>query len=129
MNGSNEKQYEYAIVRYVPRIDRGEFINVGLVMMCKREGWCKAEIKIDEDRLRRLPALHSPEELEKQLSMFTKVAHADSSAGPIAKLQAEERFRWLTAVKSSALQTSRPHPGLTDDLEGTFLRLYKELVL
>lgn len=126
---SNNRLYEYAVLRYVPRVEREEFINIGLLMMCKKEGWCRARVHLEKERLNAIHAAHSPEEILQQTKTFTNVAEAATCAGPMALLPAEERFRWLTAVKSSVLQTSRPHPGITEDLEATFERLYQELVL
>ncbi|MDE6488709.1 MAG: DUF3037 domain-containing protein, partial [Paramuribaculum sp.] len=103
--------YEYAIVRYVPRIEREEFINVGLAMMCKRKRWIRLEIKLSEDRLAAFSPLHTTETLRNQLNAFRMIADGDSAAGPVAGYPVEERFRWLTAAKSACIQTSRPHPG------------------
>ena len=120
--------YEYAVIRYVPRVEREEFVNVGLIMMCKRRRWLRVEIVIPEAKLSHYSCSLSIDELERQLGIFTGVGRGDKSHGPIAQLEAEERFRWLTAVKSSCLQTSRPHPGSTDDLDAEFMRLRAELV-
>lgn len=120
--------YEYAVIRYVPRIEREEFVNVGLLMMCKRLKWIKAEILIDRAKLGVFDCAHAPEEIEYQLNDYVNVAVGDASAGPMAGLPVEERFRWLSAVKSACLATSRPHPGLTSDPEATFERLFSELV-
>lgn len=120
--------YEYAVIRYVPDIEREEFINVGLMMMCKRRRWIAAEIHLDPTRLSLLPAPHTPADIERQLRTFTAIARGLPEGGPMAALPVEERFRWLTAVKSSCLQTSRPHPGLTPDLPATFATLLHRLV-
>lgn len=119
--------YEYAVVRYVPRVEREEFINVGLLMMCKRRRWLRAEMCIDEPRLLAFDPGADVGALRRQLRMFTKA---------LPELPAEERFRWMSAVKSSVIQTSRPHPGLIPSgggdpgacLESTFARLLEELV-
>ena len=120
--------YEYAVIRYVPRVEREEFINVGLIMMCKRRRWLRVELWIDERKM----AVHDCEltrdELAQQLSAFTLIGEGQREGGSIAYLEAEERFRWLTAVKSACVQTSRPHPGITDNLDATFARLMEELV-
>lgn len=120
--------YEYAVIRYVPRVEREEFINVGLLMMCKRLKWIKAEIYIDPAKLAVFNCAHSIEEIRNQFDGFIKVASGDRSGGPMAELPVEERFRWLSAVKSGCLATSRPHPGLTSDPEATFLHLFAEQV-
>lgn len=120
--------YEYAVIRYVPRVEREEFINVGLLMMCKRLKWIKAEIFPDPAKLAVFNCAHSIEEIGEQLDGFLKVASGDRAGGPMAELPVEERFRWLSAVKSACLSTSRPHPGLTSDPNATFRRLFAEQV-
>ena len=120
--------YEYAVIRYVPRVEREEFLNVGILMMCKRLKWIKAEIFLDPKKLAVYDCAHSIEEIRDQLSGFLKIAAGDRTGGPLAELPVEERFRWLSAVKSACLATSRPHPGLTSDPEATFTRLFAEQV-
>lgn len=119
--------YEYAVVRYVPRVERGEFVNVGLVMMCKRRRWVRARIAYEPARLLALWPDSDLDVLAAQLESFGAIASGASSS-PIASLEAHERFRWLTAVRSACITTSRPHPGLTHDLDATFDRLFAELV-
>ena len=124
--------YEYAVVRYVPHVEREEFINVGLLMMCKRHKWLRCAISIDHERIKAFDNGTDFELLHKQLKMF------ENSSTALVECTVEERFRWLSAVKSSSLQTSRPHPGLIDadtsenpgnQLEATFDRLFADLVL
>lgn len=123
---SENHLYEYAVVRYVPRIEREEFINVGLVMMCKRRRWLRVRVSCDERRLRAFDPGVDCGALMRQLGAFERVAAGDS--GPIGGMEAHERFRWLTAVRSACISTSRPHPGKTADLDATFDRLFSELV-
>lgn len=120
--------YEYAVIRYVPRVEREEFINVGLIMMCKRRRWLRVELWIDERKMAVHDCELTPDELAGQLRAFTLIGEGRREGGSIASLEAEERFRWLTAVKSACVQTSRPHPGITDNLDATFARLMEELV-
>lgn len=121
--------YEYAVIRYVPRVEREEFINVGLLMMCKRLKWIKAEIHLDPDKLAVFNCAHTLDEIRNQFDGFLNVASGDRSGGPMAELPVEEGFRWLSAVKSACLATSRPHPGLTSNPEATFSRIFAEQVL
>lgn len=120
--------YEYAVIRYVPDIEREEFVNVGLVMMCKRRRWMRVDIVVDCKRIGCISSINSHDEIARQLSTFTSISAGEKHAGPIAALPVEERFRWLTAVKSCCIQTSRPHPGFSDNLEHTFERLMNRLV-
>ncbi len=122
-------KYEYAVVRYVPRVEREEFINVGLAMMCKRRRWIKVAIFIPEGKLCAMCPDTDKEIISRQLQAFVDIAEGKRGAGPVAQYPVEERFRWISAVKSSVIQTSRPHPGLCEDLDATFERLFQELVL
>ena len=93
--------YEYAVIRIVPKVEREEFINVGVILFSKQANFIKMRYAINENRLRVFsPALDIP-----------------------------ERFRWLTAMRSSCIQTSRPHVGFSVDLEETLDKLFNELVL
>ena len=119
--------FEYAVVRYLPRVEREEFINVGLVMMCKRRRWIRAKVELDFNRISAFAPGADLDSVRCQLDAFCKVA--EGCSGAIGELDPHERFRWLTAVRSACLSTSRPHPGLTENLDETFDRLYSELVL
>ncbi len=122
-------KYEYAVVRYVPKVEREEFVNVGLAMMCKRRRWIKVAINLPPEKLNALHPEVNMEMLGRQLQSFVDIASGKRHAGPVAEYPVEERFRWISAVKSSVIQTSRPHPGVCEDLEETFSRLFEELVL
>ncbi len=126
---SEKHLYEYAVIRYVPRVEREEFINIGLIMMCKRRRWIRVALNFDMPRIEAIRPAHSLDQIKCQCSAFTALADGNLEAGQLAGQPVEERFRWLTAVKSACIQTSRPHPGLTGDLDATFMRLLEELVL
>lgn len=119
--------YEYAVVRYSPRVEREEFINIGLVMMCKRRRWLRTAFHIDDARLSALFPDCDIESLRRQLDGFDSVAKG--RGGGIADFEVHERFRWLTAVRSACISTSRPHPGLCCDLDSTFENIFTEMVL
>lgn len=119
--------YEYAVVRYMPRVEREEFVNVGLVMMCKRRRWLRVKFNCDKERITALWKDADIDTLNHQLKSFTDIVEG-TGCSPIAQLETHERFRWLTAVRSASIATSRPHPGLSPDLDATFLRLYSELI-
>lgn len=121
--------YEYAVIRFVPSIEREEFINIGLVMMCKRRRWIKVRFAIDTRRTEAFTSACDKECLNRQIDSFNRIVEGQSGAGPIAGLEPHERFRWLTAVRSASIQTSRPHPGKTPDLDSTFETLFSHLVL
>lgn len=123
-----QNKYEYAVLRYVPRVEREEFVNVGLAMMCKRRRWIKVAALMPEEKLCAMCPDTDCEALARQLQSFVDIAEGKKGAGPVAQYPVEERFRWISAVKSSIVQSSRPHPGLCEDLEATFARLFTELV-
>ncbi len=122
--------FEYAVVRYMPSVERGEFVNVGVVMMCKRERRVIAKFAVNEERIRALYPDADIDTLRQQLVGVQRVADGCyQDAGLIAGLDAHERFRWLTAVRSAGLRTSCPHVGITDNLDITFYSLFRTLVL
>jgi hypothetical protein len=121
--------YEYAVIRLLPAVEREEFLNVGLVLFCKRAGFIRVHYALDRVHPETFPKGFEINQVRLNLESFVKIANGDPQGGPIARLDVPSRFRWLTAVRSSAIQTSRPHPGLCDDLEHTAERLFRELVL
>jgi len=121
--------YEYAVIRIVPRVEREEFINAGIVIYCKRKKYIKVLVSIDEAKLLALHPSAEVEQIKLNLDSFERIAAGAKDGGPIAKLEIDERFRWLTAVRSSVIQTSRPHPGLCTDPEVAALKLFRENVL
>ncbi len=128
MQSKPENLYEYAVVRIVPKVEREEFFNAGLIMMCKRQRWIKFQTDLRDTLLSQFKCAIEREQLLRQLDSMRHIAEGNRNYGALAQLPVEERFRWLTAVKSACIQTSRPHPGLTYDLDATFARLYAELV-
>ncbi|MFH7011241.1 DUF3037 domain-containing protein [Flavobacterium sp. FlaQc-52] len=121
--------YEYAVIRVVPRVEREEFLNIGIILFCKRAKFIKVLFHINITKIEALSDDFDIEQLECNLTSLQKIANGDKDGGPIAEFDVPERFRWLTAIRSSAIQTSRPHPGLCEDLEKTIQRLFDELVL
>ncbi len=121
--------YEYAVIRVLPRVEREEFLNVGIILFCKKEKFLKVLYQLDEQRLKCLAEDFDLEQIRKNLESFEKICLGEKNGGPIAQLDVPSRFRWLTAVRSSVIQTSRPHPGLCSNLDETLKRLFKELVL
>lgn len=121
--------YEYAVIRVVPKVEREEFINVGLILFSKRKRYIRFRYHIPEEKIRCFCSEFDIQQLRENLESFQKICTGAKDAGPVALLETDERFRWITAVKSSSIQSSRPHPGLSQDLDTTFEKLYKELVL
>jgi len=121
--------YEYAVIRVLPRVEREEFINVGIIMFSKRAKYIKARYTIDENKLKLFSSELDIDSLYANLEVFDKICNGSKEGGQIASLDIPERFRWLTAVRSTSIQTSRPHSGFSSDLDKTFERLFQELVL
>ena len=122
------KIYEYAVIRLVPKVEREEFFNIGLIMFSKKEKYIRVEFHLCRDKFALMHNKLDYEDIFENLQTFKNIAEGNESGGEIAKLDIPERFRWLTAVKSSVIQTSRPHPGKSKDLDKTFERLFEELV-
>jgi hypothetical protein len=120
--------YEYAVIRVVPKVEREEFINVGIVLFSKKANYLKSLCKLDSSKLKFFDNELDVEQVQNYLNAFEKINNGQENGGPIAKMDVPSRFRWLTAVRSSVLQTSRPHPGFSNDLDATLQRLFNELV-
>lgn len=117
--------YEYAVLRYVPDVERGEFVNVGLMMMCKRRKWLRVKLIEDWSRVRAFFPNADITLARNQFAMFLR------DDVPARGLPVEERYRWLAAVKSAVIQTSPSHPGLllaSVSLDSTFDRLFITLI-
>lgn len=123
-----DKIYEYAVIRLVPKVEREEFFNIGLVMFSKKEKFIRVEFYLCPDKFKLMHSKLDYEDVIQNLQSFQKIANGDKSGGPISFLEIPERFRWLTAVRSAVVQTSRPHPGKSKDLNITFDKLFEELV-
>jgi hypothetical protein len=121
--------YEYAIIRIVPRVEREEFVNAGVILFCKRQKFIKVLYTVNEAKLLMLNPKLDTNQVKRNLEAFEKVGMGAKDGGPIARLEPAERFRWLTAVRSSVIQTSRPHPGFCQDLESKSQKLFEDLVL
>jgi len=121
--------YEYAVIRVMPRVEREEFVNVGIILFCKKSRFIKVLFELNVEKLRCFCPEIDIVQLELNLLSFQKIGEGAKDGGPIAAMEVPERFRWLTAVRSSVIQTSRPHPGLSANLDDTIKRLFEELVL
>ncbi|RZJ27903.1 MAG: DUF3037 domain-containing protein, partial [Flavobacterium sp.] len=111
----HDKQlYEYAVIRVVPKVEREEFLNVGIILFCKKANIVKVKFNIDEPRLNSFTSDLDIDQITRNLDSFVKIGLGLDTGGPIAKFDVPSRFRWLTAERSSVIQTSRPHPGMCD---------------
>jgi hypothetical protein len=119
--------FEYAVIRVVPHVEREEFLNVGIILYCAGQKFLKALYELDETRLRILCDKLDFNEVKDHVSSFDKICRGGKDAGPIGKLSMPERFRWLTAERSTMLQTSKVHPGLCTDADEMLERLFTQL--
>lgn len=120
--------YEYALIRALPDVEREEFINVGLLLFCKRTRYITARIALDTAKWAAFRSNVELSALQAQLNALVRIAEGDPTGGPIAAYDPPERFRWLTAERSSALRTSRPHAGISADPPSTATALFEKLV-
>ena len=123
--------FDYAIIRAVPRVERGECLNVGVALICRQRRYLGLRIALDEERLRALcPALTEAQLdlLRAELDGLQRVSAGAADAGPIARLSQSERFHWLVAPGSAMIQPSPVHSGLCHDPAATLDRLMRELV-
>jgi len=121
--------FEYAVVRVVPKVEREEFLNVGVIVYCRELDFLQVIYSLNEERLRIFCDQVDKEELLQNLRSVERICQGSEDAGPIGSLDIAGRFRWLTATRSTIIQTSKVHPGFCIDPAETLDRLYKQLVL
>jgi hypothetical protein len=120
--------FQYAVLRVVPDIERGEFLNAGVVLFSRTRGFLAARVALDPARLAALSPGADAELVADRLATLARVAAGDPDAGPIARLDPSERFNWLVAPASTVVQPSPVHTGLSDDPEGMLEHLFARLV-
>lgn len=120
--------YEYAVIRVVPCVEREEFLNVGVILYCRSQGFLQTIFDVNEERLRAFSAKLDIRELQERLRAFERICAGRAQGGTIGKLPIAERFRWLTSTRSTVVQTSAVHPGLCADAGETLVRLFAQLV-
>lgn len=122
--------YEYAVIRVVPRVEREEFINVGVIVFCKKTRFLETSVAISREKLHCLHPDIDIDCIEDNLRALREIAAGDQSSGSgIARLDAPSRFRWLTATRSTVIQCSKVHPGRALAMEGVADQLLEKLVL
>ena len=121
--------FEYAVIRVVPRVEREEFLNVGVILYCPKRKFLQSRCHVDAEKLRILCPKIDIEEIGDHLRAFGRICTGGKDGGPIGQLDAPSRFRWLTATRSTVVQASKVHPGLCLDPEETLDRLFAQLVL
>jgi hypothetical protein len=121
--------FEYAVIRVVPRVEREEFLNVGVILLCARKKFLQCRIELNTERLKLLCSNVEMEELKEHIHSFERICAGGAEGGTIGMLSMPERFRWLTASRSTVLQTSKVHPGLCIDPQEKLDQLVEELVI
>ena len=121
--------FEYAVIRIVPRVEREEFLNVGVVIYCKDKQFLQCKYMLDKRKLEALCASFDCNEVDDHLKAFDWICEGDSRGGAIAKLDIASRFRWLTATRSTIVQSSKVHPGFCEDPAMELQKLFTQLVL
>ena len=121
--------FEYAVIRVVPRVEREEFLNVGVVLFCKRPPFLQMRYSLDADRMQAFCATLDTDEVKAYLCAFEHICLGLPEGGPIARLDMPSRFRWLTATRSTIVQCSKVHPGFCTDPVATLEKLHERLVL
>ena len=122
------RSFDYAVIRIVPRVEREEFINAGVILFCRTCPFLGARITLDPHRLAALAPECDPAEVERHLAFIPLVCGGDPAAGELAQWPAANRFHWLTAPRSTIIQTSPVHSGTTTDPQATLDHLFQAMV-
>jgi len=125
---ADQDAFQYAIWRIVPSVERGEALNVGVVVFCRRRKFLEARTRLDPGRLHALFPGLDVEAVRRHLDGLVRIADGDPAGGAVAKLDQSERFGWLTAASSTIVQPSPIHTGLCDDPDAVLDRLFRRLV-
>ncbi|AHM59796.1 hypothetical protein D770_07665 [Flammeovirgaceae bacterium 311] len=120
--------FEYAIIRVVPCVERQEFMNVGIIVYCSSQGFLQTQYELNEERLRAFSDQLDIDELEERLQAFVRICSGGTEGGTIGRLPIASRFRWLTATRSTVVQTSPVHPGLCLNPQEKLAQLHIQLV-
>lgn len=120
--------FDYAVIRVVPRVDREEFLNVGIVVYCRTRKYLAAKIDLDTSRLLAFAPMIDVDAVTRHLSAIPEICDGNVQAGPIASLPQSERFHWLVAPKSTIVQCSPVHSGLCSEPEAQIERLMDRMV-
>ena len=121
--------FDYAVIRVVPRVEREEFMNVGVIVFCKAEKFLQTKYIVDSKRLLAFSSELDLEVVKANLVAMEQICMGSKEGGAIGELDVASRFRWLTATRSTVLQTSKVHPGYTQNAIETLEKLFTELVI
>ncbi len=121
--------YEYAVIRLMPKVEREEFLNIGVILFSKPLDYLDLKFQIDEQKIRNFSSDVDIEMVKNYLQAWTSIAKGEANAEPIGKLETPSRFRWLTASKSTIIQCSAVHPGLCTNPSVILEEIFKRFVL
>ena len=121
--------FEYAVIRVVPRVEREEFLNVGVILYSRKEEFLQTLFRLDKMKLNAFSDKLDIDEIENHLVSFERICNGGPGSGPIGQLDMASRFRWLTATRSTVVQTSKVHPGFCDQPADAIQKLFNQLVL
>jgi hypothetical protein len=121
--------FDYAVVRVMPRVERGELINAGVILFCLERDFLQARVEVNEPRLRALWPATDLDLVRQHLEAIPRICAGAPEGGPIARLSLRERFRWLVAPRSTMIQVSPVHAGLCDQPERALDELFRQMVL
>lgn len=122
------RSYDYAVIRVVPRVERQEFVNAGVIVWCREQELLEARIELDETRLRALDPTADVAAIRRHLASIEQVCAGGENAGALGKLSKRERFDWLVAPRSTIIQTSPVHAGRCDEVNATLDQLLESMV-
>jgi hypothetical protein len=125
----DNRLFEYAVVRVVPRVEREEFLNVGVILYGRKTGFLQTLFHLDQSKLLAFYPQLDLKEIQEHLNSFERISKGTAGSGPIGALDAASRFRWLTATRSTVVQTSKVHPGFCEDHGAALEKLFRQLVL
>ena len=121
--------FEYAVIRVVPRVEREEFFNVGVILYSRNQNFLQSLFNLDKLKLQTFSGKLDIEEVKEHLLSFERICNGTGDSGPIGHLDMASRFRWLTATRSTVVQTSKVHPGFCNNPAEAIQKLFTQLVL
>ncbi len=120
--------FDYAVIRVVPRVERGEFVNAGVIVSCPSKNYLKARVELDAERLAALDPTFDRDAVERHLAAILRICEGGEEAGPIGLLPQRARFHWLVAPRSTIIQTSPVHTGFCEDGDRMLEHLFSTMV-
>ena len=125
----DSRLFEYAVIRLVPRVEREEFLNVGVILYARKTGFLAVKFHLDKEKLKAIFPELPIDDIEEHLHSFERICKGLPGSGPIGALDPASRFRWLTATRSTVVQTSKVHPGFCEEPAAAIEKLFRQLVL